>query len=71
MNKNDFVEWHKRLGFATQLEGAAALGVKRSTYANYMGGISRTTGKPVDYDLRLAYACAAIEAGIKPLGYKG
>jgi transcriptional regulator with XRE-family HTH domain len=70
MIREDFAAWHTRMGFKSQTEGAERLGVKRSTYANYMSGTSRTTGNPVDYTLSLALACAAVEAGIKPLGHK-
>lgn len=67
MTRVDFVRWHERMGY-TYDTGAAALGVNRSTYANLMAGISRTTGRPVEYDKRTALACAALEACIKPIG---
>ena len=41
---------------------AAALGVNRSTYADLLSGISRTTGKPKDIDRRTGLACAALAA---------
>lgn len=46
--------------------GAEALGMSRSAYANLVAGVNRTTGEPVRYDLRTDYACAAIDAGLRP-----
>lgn len=67
MTHLDFVQWHERMGY-TYDTGAEALGVNRSTYANLVAGISRTTGKPVEYDKRTALACAALERGIAAIG---
>jgi len=67
MTRDDFVAWHERQGFKSLEEGAATLHVSLSTYKNYMSGVSRTTGKPVDYTFQIAMTCAGIEAGLKPL----
>lgn len=45
---------------------AQALGVSRSTYAEWIAGRSRTTGKPIKISRLVALACAAIAAGIDP-----
>lgn len=47
---------------------ARALGVSRATYAGLMAGVCRTTGKPKEIDRRTALACAALQAGIEPIG---
>ena len=47
---------------------AAALGVSRSTYADWLAGQSRTTSKPITIDRRTALACAAIAAGLGEWG---
>lgn len=67
MNSADFRSWHERMGY-TYDTGAAALGVNRSTYANLVTGTRRDSGTPVTYDRRTALACAALEAGITPIG---
>mgnify|MGYP001585449639 CR=1 FL=1 len=45
---------------------AAALGVSRATYAEWMSGVSRTTGKPIAVSRCAALACAALAAGVEP-----
>ncbi|WP_287740071.1 hypothetical protein [Diaphorobacter sp.] len=67
MTHADFLAWHERMGY-TYDTGAAALGVNRSTYANLLAGHRRDSGTPVVYDRRTALACAALEAGLRPLG---
>lgn len=67
MTHVDFVLWHERMGY-TYDTGAAALGVNRSPYANLLAGQRRDSGTPVVYDRRTALACAALEAGLRPLG---
>ena len=59
MTNADFLAWHKRHCY-TYETGAAALGLSRATYARYL--------KDHEPPQWLALACAAIEAGIKPLG---
>jgi hypothetical protein len=43
---------------------AAALGVNRSTYADWLAGRSRSTGKSIEIDRRTGLACAAMAAGL-------
>ena len=45
---------------------AQALGVSRATYAEWLAGKSRTTGKPVAPSRLCALACAALAAGLEP-----
>lgn len=51
----------------TQQQAAAALGVSLATYRDWCTGTSRTTGKNITLPPMLGLACAALEAGIKPL----
>lgn len=54
-------EWQKRMNF-TYDDAAAALGMSRSGYANYLSGTDQRI-----IDLRTALACAAIEHGLEPM----
>lgn len=63
MTPDDFRAWHNAMGY-TYNTGAAALGVSRGTYADWLAGRSRTTGKPIQISRTVALACAALAAGI-------
>lgn len=63
MTSDDLRTWQAQMGY-TYDTAAAALGVNRSTYADLISGVSRTTGKPKDIDRRTALACAALAAGL-------
>ena len=63
MTTDDFRAWHQAMGY-TYDSGAAALGVSRGTYADYLAGTSRTTGKPVAIKRTVALACSALAAGM-------
>lgn len=63
MTPADLRAWQAAMGY-TYDTAAAALGVNRSTYADWLAGQSRTTGKPITIDRRTALACAAIAAGL-------
>lgn len=67
MTRDNFVAWHARMGY-TYVTGAAALGVSRASYANYLSGVTASTGRPMVYSRTLALACAALEAEVNPLG---
>ena len=54
--------WQKRMGFTFE-SASVALGVARSTYAAMLA----EDGYKTTLDLRTSLACAAIEAGLKPL----
>lgn len=63
MTADDFRAWHQVMGY-TYDTGAAALGVSRGTYADWLAGTSRTTGKPIRIKRTAALACAALAAGL-------
>lgn len=63
----DMRAWQAHMGYTFDT-AAAALGVSRATYAGWLSGVSRTTGKPTGIDRRTALACAALAAGIGPWG---
>lgn len=66
MTADDFRAWHQVMGY-TYHTGAAALGVSRGTYADWLAGTSRTTGKPIRIKRTVALACAALAAGMEPV----
>jgi transcriptional regulator with XRE-family HTH domain len=63
MTTDDLRAWQKAMGY-TYDTAAVALGINRSTYADLLRGVSRTTGKPKEIDRRTELACAAIAAGL-------
>lgn len=63
MTPTDLRAWQAHMGY-TYDTAAQALGINRSTYADLLAGVSRTTGKPKDVDLRTALACSALAAGL-------
>jgi hypothetical protein len=63
MTADDLRAWQATMGY-TYDTAAAALGVNRSTYAGWISGIARATGKPANIDRRTALACAALAAGL-------
>ena len=65
MTPADFRAWHEAMGY-TYDTGAAALGVSRGTYADWLAGRSRTTGKPITPSRTVALACAALAARLEP-----
>lgn len=68
MTPADLKAWQDALGLSYRA-AAKALGVSPATYFDWLSGISRNTGKPINKLSRLvALACAAIAAGLKPYG---
>ena len=65
MTPSDLRAWQAHMGL-TYDTAAKALGVSRSTYAEWLAGKSRTTGKPIKISRLVALACAALAAGIDP-----
>lgn len=63
MTPDDLRSWQAHMGY-TYDTAAKALGVSRATYAEWVAGKSRTTGKPVTPSRTVALACAAIAAGL-------
>ena len=59
MTPDDLRAWQARMDY-TQQQAADALGINRVSYAKMLAGGA--------IDRRTALACAAIEAGIAPLG---
>lgn len=67
MTPDDLRAWQAHMGY-TYDTAAAALGVSRAAYADWIAGRSRTTGKPVSIKRTVALACAALAAGIGEWG---
>lgn len=65
MTPADLRAWQAQMGY-TYDTAAAALGVSRATYAGWLSGESRTTGKARQIDRRTALACAALAARLTP-----
>ena len=63
MTPADLRAWQAHMGY-TYDTAAAALGVSRGTYADWVAGRSRTTGKPIQISRTVALACAALAAGM-------
>ncbi|AVS73928.1 helix-turn-helix domain-containing protein [Paracidovorax cattleyae] len=63
MTSEDLRAWHAAMGY-TYDTAARALGVSRATYADWVAGRSRTTGKPVQPSRAVGLACAALAAGL-------
>ena len=67
MTPADLRAWQARMGI-TGLAAAELLGVSYAAYKDWRRGISRTTGKPIEAGRAVALACAALEAGLRPIG---
>lgn len=65
MTPDQLRAWQAHMGY-TYDTAAKALGVSRSTYADWLSGRSRTTGRVIDVDLRTGLACSALDAGLGP-----
>lgn len=65
MTPDDLRAWQAHMGY-TYDTAAAALGVSRAAYADWIAGRSRTTGKAIRISRLVALACAALAAGIDP-----
>lgn len=63
MTPRDLRACQAHMGY-TYETAADALGVSRSTYADWVAGRSRTTGKPIKISSLVALACAALAAGL-------
>ena len=63
MTPTDLRAWQAHMGY-TYDTAAAALGVSRAAYADWIAGRSRTTGKPIKISRLVALACAALAAGL-------
>ena len=65
MTPDDLRTWQAHMGY-TYDTAAQALGVSRSSYADWVAGRSRTTGKPITPSRTVALACAALAARLEP-----
>ena len=63
MSPADLRAWQASMGF-TNVAAAAALRVTTRTYADWIAGVSRTTGKPINIPGMVGLACAAHAAGL-------
>ena len=66
MTPTDLRAWQAHMGY-TYDTAAQALGVSRATYADWIAGRSRTTGKPIKISRLVELACAALAAGLSLL----
>lgn len=67
MMPEELQAWQDRMGL-TPKAAAEKLDVSLATYYGYLSGKNRNTGKPVAIDRQTALACAALEAGLVPIG---
>ena len=67
MTHTDFDAWLTRRNL-TERAAAKLLGVAPATVGDWRRGISRYTGRPARLSPLLPLACAAIDAGLAPVG---
>ena len=67
MTAEQLAQWRADLGLS-QRAAAAALGIALPTYQSMERGRSWKTGQPLEIDRRTALACAALAAGLAPVG---
>lgn len=64
VTSTDLRAWQAAMGY-NQIQAAEALGMTASNYKDLVGGVRRSSGRPIDQlDRRTALACAAIAAGL-------
>ena len=69
MTPADLQAWQASMGISGR-EAARRLGVAVGTYQDWITGTSRTTKKPISLPPLLGLACAALEAGLQPVGHQ-
>jgi len=67
MNNEQFKAWRKKMNL-TQQQAADALGLSIQALGNYERGTRYEDGRAVIIPRTVALACAAVEAGLKPVG---
>ncbi len=67
MTPATFRSWRKSLGL-TQQGAAEAIGVSKGSVLLYEAGKRRDDGRPVEIPRTVALACAAVSAGLEPVG---
>ena len=67
MTPEELRSWQARMGISGR-EAASRFGVAVGTYQDWVTGTSRTTKKHIALPPLLGLACAALEAGLPPVG---
>ena len=67
MTSADLRAWQQVMDISGR-EAARRLGVSPATYQDWVTGTSRTSGRPIKLPPMLGLACAALAAGISPVG---
>ena len=67
MTSEQFKAWRKGMGL-TQAGAADALGLSKESVFNYETGVRRDGGRAVVIPRTVALACAAVSAGLEPVG---
>jgi len=67
MTPEQFKAWRQKMNL-TQIQAAQVLGLYRNTIVNYERGTRLENGNEIKIPRTVALACAAIEAGLKPVG---
>lgn len=69
MTPEDLKSWQARMGLSA-LQASKRLGVSYATYRDWAAGFSRNGGRPIKLPPLLGLACAALEAGLQPVGHQ-
>lgn len=69
MSPQDLAAWQARMGWSG-LEASKRFGVSYATYRDWAAGFSRNSGRPIKLPPLLPLACAALEAGLQPVGHQ-
>ena len=67
MTPEELRSWQARMGWSA-LQASKRLGVSYATYRDWAAGFSRNSGSPIKMPPLLPLACAALEAGLQPVG---
>lgn len=67
MTPEELRSWQARMGLSG-LEASKRLGVSYATYRDWAAGFSRNSGRPIKLPPLLPLSCAALEAGLQPVG---
>ncbi len=69
MTPEELRSWQARMGWSA-LQASKRLGVSYATYRDWSEGKSRNSGRPIKLPPLLGLACAALEAGLQPVGHQ-
>lgn len=67
VTSDELRSWQARMGLSA-LQASKRLGVSYATYRQWIAGFSRNGGRPIALPPLLPLACAALEAGLQPVG---